>query len=218
MLEYNFNNMAKQQSPVDKYISEFPKESQDLLQQVRKLIHKHATDAIEGMGYGIPTYKLNGTNLVHFAGYKNHIGFYPGASGIAHFKKENSAYKYSKGAIQFPLNEPLPEKLIIKIITYRVTQNILKHAVKTCKNGHTYTKTTNCLTCPICEKERKPKTGFMQILSAPAMRALEQANIKTIKQLSKKTEQELLSLHGFGPSSIKKLKPILKEAGLSLKK
>lgn len=214
--------MAKQQSPVDKYISGFPKETQDLLQQVRKLIHKHATDATEGMGYGIPTYKLNGTNLVHFAGYKNHIGFYPGASGIEHFKNEISVYKNSKGAIQFPLNEPLPGKLIVKIIIYRVTQNILKHAVKdkvkTCKNGHSYTKTTDCPTCPICEKARKPKTGFMQVLSAPAIRALEQANIKTLKQLIKKTEKELLSLHGFGPSSIKKLKPLLKEAGLSLKK
>lgn len=213
--------MAKQQSPVDKYISGFPKETQDLLQQVRKLINKYATNATEGMGYGIPTYKLNGTNLVHFAGYKNHIGLYPGASGIEHFKKEISVYKNSKGAIQFPLNEPLPEKLIVKIITYRVTQNILMKAVKsnvkTCKNGHSFTKTTDCPTCPVCEKERKPKTGFMQVLSAPAIRALEQANIKTLKQLSKKTEKELLSLHGFGPSSIKKLIPLLKEAGLSLK-
>ncbi len=214
--------MAKLQSEVDKYIAEFPRETQQILQQVRTLIKKHATDAIEGIGYGIPTYKLNGTNLVHFAGYKNHIGFYPGASGIEHFKKEISAYKNSKGAIQFPLNEPLPENLIVKIIIFRVTQNILKKAaksnVKTCQNGHSFTKTTDCPTCPICEKERKPQHGFMQALGAPAIRALEQANIKTLKQLSKKSEKELLSLHGFGPSSIKKLIPLLKEAGLSLKK
>jgi len=215
--------MAKLQSAVDNYIAGFPKETQQILQQVRSLIKKHATDATEGMGYGIPTYKLNGTNLVHFAGYKSHIGFYPGASGIKHIKKEILVYKHSKGAVQFPLNEPLPEKLIVKIITYRVTQNILKQAaiksnVKTCKNGHTYTKTTDCPTCPICEKERKPKAGFMSVLGSPAIRALEGANIKTLKQLSKKTEKELLSLHGFGPSSIKKLMPLLKEAGLNFKK
>lgn len=94
----------------------------------------------------------------------------------------------------------------------------VKSNVKTCKNGHSYTKTSDCPTCPICEKERKPKNGFMQVLGTPAIRALEQANIKTLKQLSKKSEKELLSLHGFGPSSIKKLIPLLKEAGLSLKK
>lgn len=214
--------MAKLQSAVDKYIAEFPKETQQILQQVRTLIKKHATDAVEGMGYGIPTYKLNGTNLVHFAAYKNHIGFYPGATGIEHFKKEVSVYKNSKGAIQFPLNEPLPEKLIVKIIIFRVTQNILKKAAKsntkTCKNGHSYTKTTDCPTCPICEKARKPQKGFMSVLGSPAIRALEGVNIKTLKQLSKKSEKELLSLHGFGPSSIKKLKPLLEEAGLSLKK
>lgn len=213
--------MAKQQTLVDKYISGFPKDTQVVLQQIRTLIRNAAVDATETMSYGIPTFVLNG-NLVHFAGYKNHIGFYPGPSGIEHFAKEITAYKNSKGAIQFPLNEPLPEKLITKIVTYRVTQNILKLAakskVRTCKNGHPFTKTSDCPTCPICEKERKPKAGFMSVLGAPAIRALEGANIKTLKQLSKKTEKELLALHGFGPSSIAKLKPILKQEGLSFKK
>jgi uncharacterized protein YdhG (YjbR/CyaY superfamily) len=213
--------MAKQQTLVDKYISGFPKDTQVVLQQMRTLIRNAAVDATETMSYGIPTFVLNG-NLVHFAGYKNHIGFYPGPSGVEHFAKEIKAYKNSKGAIQFPLNEPLPEKLITKIVTYRVTQNILKLAtkskVRTCKNGHPFTKTSDCPTCPICEKERKPKAGFMSVLGAPAIRALAGAKIKTLKQLSKKTEKELLALHGFGPSSIAKLNPLLEQEGLSFKK
>jgi predicted RecB family nuclease len=89
--------------------------------------------------------------------------------------------------------------------------------LKTCKKGHVFYKSTDCPTCPVCEEERKPEDNFHSVLSAPARRALENAGIKTLKQLSKYTEAELLELHGMGPGSIPKLKIALKDSGLSFK-
>lgn len=108
---------------VDTYISTFPKNIQILLQSIRKTIQKSAPDAEETIKYGIPTYVLHG-NLVHFGGYKNHIGFYPAPSGISTFKDKLSAYKTAKGSVQFPIDKPLPVELITKIIKYRVKENL----------------------------------------------------------------------------------------------
>jgi predicted RecB family nuclease len=93
-----------------------------------------------------------------------------------------------------------------------------KKTLKTCKNGHQFYKSSDCPTCPICENERKPKDNFLSLIGAPARRALENKGIKTVDQLSKYTEEEILSLHGMGPSSIPKLKKALAENGLSFKK
>lgn len=108
---------------VDEYISQFPKDARKILQELRKIIKNNAPDSKEMINYGIPTYKLNG-NLVHFAGFKNHIGFYPTPSGIDKFKDKLSKYKLSKGTIQFPINESLPVNLIIDIILFRVNENL----------------------------------------------------------------------------------------------
>ena len=89
--------------------------------------------------------------------------------------------------------------------------------LRICKQGHRYYKSTDCPTCPVCENEKKPGTGFLSILSAPARRALESKEIKTLKQLSGFTEKEILALHGIGKSSIPKLKAALREKGLSFK-
>lgn len=110
---------------IDEYIAMFPKDIQDRLTQLRDTIHKAAPDAEEAISYAIPTFKLNG-NLVHFAAFKNHIGFYPAPSGTEAFKKELSPYKAAKGSIQFPLNEPLPLTLITKIVKFRVKDNLSK--------------------------------------------------------------------------------------------
>lgn len=106
----------------DSYIAGFPQDTQRLLNEMRRTIRAAAPAAQEKISYGIPTFTL-GRNLVHFAAYDHHIGFYPGASGIKAFQQELSAYKTAKGSVQFPLDQPLPLLLIGKIVTYRVKEN-----------------------------------------------------------------------------------------------
>ena len=115
----------KIQSSIDEYISAFPKDIQGKLREMRAVIHETAPEAEEKISYQMPTFYLKG-NLVHFAAFKNHIGFYPVPTGIEKFKKELSAYKTSKGAVQFPLDQPLPVDLIRKIVKFRVAENVKK--------------------------------------------------------------------------------------------
>lgn len=110
----------------DEYISNFPKETQILLQEVRKTVKNVAPQAIESISYGMPAYKLNGKALVYFAGYKNHIGFYATPTGHAEFIEELAKYKQGKGSVQFPLNEPMPLDLITKIVKFRVSEVLKK--------------------------------------------------------------------------------------------
>lgn len=110
---------------IDAYIKNFPLLIRKKLMQMKELIGENAPSATEAIKYGMPTFVLNG-NLVHFAAFKNHIGFYPAPSAIEKYKKEISKYKWSKGAIQFPIYQSLPEKLIIKIVKYRVAENLKK--------------------------------------------------------------------------------------------
>jgi uncharacterized protein YdhG (YjbR/CyaY superfamily) len=107
---------------IDEYIKGFPEDVQEKLESLRKLIRKTASAATEKISYRMPTFYLNG-NLVHFAAHKSHIGFYPTPSGITKFNKELSRYETSKGAVQFPLTEPLPLELIKKIVEFRVQEN-----------------------------------------------------------------------------------------------
>ncbi|MEJ2241219.1 MAG: DUF1801 domain-containing protein [Candidatus Bathyarchaeota archaeon] len=108
---------------IDEYIIKFPPNVQNILQKIRQLIKDLAPKAKETISYQIPTFKLNG-NLVHFAAYKNHIGFYPTPSAIKEFKKELSIYKLGKGTIQFPINQPIPYDLIKKIVKFRINENL----------------------------------------------------------------------------------------------
>lgn len=114
---------------IDEHIANFPRDVQEILEKVRATIRKAAPDAEETINYGIPTFTLEG-NLVHFAGFKNHIGFYPTPSGIEKFKKELSVYKGAKGSVKFPLDEPIPYALIGKIVKFRVKENLAKAEVK----------------------------------------------------------------------------------------
>lgn len=114
---------------IDAYIATFPASTQALLQQMRTTIAKAAPKAEEAISYGMPTFKLQG-NLVHFAGYKNHIGFYPAPSGIVSFAEDLKKYQTSKGAIQFPIDEKLPLALVTKIVKFRVKENTEKAAAK----------------------------------------------------------------------------------------
>ena len=116
---------ASNSASIDAYIATFPPEVQALLQQMRQTIQKAAPKATEAISYQIPTFRLQG-NLVHFAGFKKHIGFYPGAAGIAAFQGELAGYKSAKGSVQFPLDQPLPLALVTKIVKFRVKQNLEK--------------------------------------------------------------------------------------------
>lgn len=107
---------------IDNYIKSYPKDVQAILEKVRAAIKKSAPMAEETISYRIPTFKLNG-NLVHFGAFKNHIGFYPTSSGIAKFKDVLSGYKCSRGAVQFPIDKPMPLRLISKIVAFRVSEN-----------------------------------------------------------------------------------------------
>lgn len=107
---------------IDEYILQYPPEIQEILKSLRKVIKDTAPNAEEKISYRMPTFVLNG-NLVHFAAYKNHIGFYPTPSGIKTFQQELSRYKTSKGAVQFPIGKPIPYELISQIVKYRVAEN-----------------------------------------------------------------------------------------------
>lgn len=114
---------------IEEYIARFPREVQDILQKIRSVIAKVAPEAEEAIKYQIPTFVLNG-NLVHFAAFQKHIGFYPTPSGIEEFKDELSAYETAKGSVQFPLDKPVPFALIKKIVTFRVKEARAKPAAK----------------------------------------------------------------------------------------
>lgn len=115
---------------IDEYISGFPKDVQEVLQTVRTTIKQAAPEAEETISYAIPTFTLKETNLVHFAGFKNHIGFYPAPTGSEAFKEELSAYKTGKGSVQFPLNKPMPLELITRIVEFRVKETSEKAGKK----------------------------------------------------------------------------------------
>ena len=114
---------------IDAYIAAFPTDIQAVLRQIRSVIREAAPDAKEKISYGMPTFDLKG-NLVHFAAFKNHYGFYPTSSGIAEFQEALSAYEGSKGAVRFPMDQPLPLDLIRKIVKFRVRENLERAEAK----------------------------------------------------------------------------------------
>jgi len=119
------NSSNKKFKNIDEYIQSHPKDVQKILMEIRKTVKKAAPKAKEKISYGMPAFTQNG-NLVYFAAFKNHIGFYPLPSGINSFKKELSTYKTSKGAIQFPIDKPMPLSLITKIVKFRVKEDMTK--------------------------------------------------------------------------------------------
>ena len=192
-------------SEVTHYITNCPQQCQEKLHQLRAFIRNAVPEAEEVISYQMPAYKYHGM-LVYFAGYEKHIGFYPTGSGIKHFESMLSDYKFSKGTIQFKLDQDLPFDLIEQIIAFRVAENLNKAEKKklhTCANGHNFKKSSECRVCPICEKEKKSTNTFLNKFSAPARRALEKEGITTLEKLAFYKPEQLLLLHGFGPSSLK---------------
>ena len=117
---------------IDEYIATFPEEIQEKLEKLRATIKASAPGAEEKISYQMPAFVLKG-NLVYFAAYKNHIGFYPTSSGIQAFKQELSVYEGAKGSIKFPIEKPLPLELISKIVKFRVAENLKKAEQKSAK-------------------------------------------------------------------------------------
>jgi uncharacterized protein YdhG (YjbR/CyaY superfamily) len=107
---------------IPEYIARFPEQVRGILEELRRVIKETAPEAEEAISWGMPTFRLHG-NLVHFAGYKHHIGFYPGSSAIDAFREELPPYKHSKGTLQFPIDKPVPFDLVRKIVRYRVKEN-----------------------------------------------------------------------------------------------
>ena len=122
----------KQTAPknIDEYIAAFPDNVQEILQKIRTMIKKAAPSAEETISYKMPTFNLKGQYLIYFAAYKKHIGLYPVPTGDAEFNKEVSAYQTGKGTLQFPLDKPIPYKLISKIVKLKVEENLARAAAK----------------------------------------------------------------------------------------
>lgn len=112
--------MRERGTTIDLYIETFPEEVRPLLEQLRQTIHELVPEASETISYAIPTFRWKGKNLVHFAGYARHIGFYPGAATMAAFSQRLEGFKISKGTVQFPLNRPLPLDLVKEMVSFRL--------------------------------------------------------------------------------------------------
>lgn len=117
------NTSNRKFKDIDEYIRIFPPDVQKILEHLRTIIHENAPGAEEAISYGMPTFKLNG-NLVHFAAFEHHIGFYPTPSGIEAFEKELDPYKHAKGSIQFPLDKPIPYGLVKRVVQFRVKESL----------------------------------------------------------------------------------------------
>jgi uncharacterized protein YdhG (YjbR/CyaY superfamily) len=128
------NNEKTAPKTIDEYIAGFPEDVQAILQAIRQTIKAAAPNAEEAISYQMPTFKLKG-NLVHFAAFKNHIGFYPIPSGIEQFKEELAVFKQGKGSVQFPLDKPMPYDLIRRIVLFRVEEALAHAAAKGKKKG-----------------------------------------------------------------------------------
>jgi uncharacterized protein YdhG (YjbR/CyaY superfamily) len=109
---------------IDEYIASFPKDVQKIMEQLRKTIKAAAPEAGEKISYNMPTFTLNGTYLVYFAGWKTHIAFYGAPRGNAEFKEDLSVYETGQGTLKFPLDKPMPLDLITKIVKFRVAENL----------------------------------------------------------------------------------------------
>jgi len=172
---------------INAYIAASPKDIQKILEQVRLAVRKTAPGAEETISYGIPAFRYKGRVIIYFAGYKNHIGFYATPAGHIAFAKELSKYKQGRGSVQFPLDKPMPLKLIARMVKFRVQQ-----------------------------QDEKQINYFPQ-LSAPARRALQNNGLKTLQDLAKYSEAEILQFHGIGKTAIPAIQKVLKEKGFNFR-
>ena len=185
---------SKPVTTVDEYIAAFPKNVQQLLQQMRKCIKKAAPKAEESVSYGMPAYKYLGRPLIYFAGYEKHVGFYATPNGHAQFKKELSIYKQGKGSVQFPIDEALPLTLVGKIVQFRVQENEARAAAKPLKplKPSKPLKPLEPLKPlqPIQPSLTDPVSAYMAQLNHP-LKAEAEALRSIIKKVSKKLSERI---------------------------
>jgi uncharacterized protein YdhG (YjbR/CyaY superfamily) len=172
---------------IDAYIAAFPEDVQKILEKVHLTVIKAAPVAEGTISYGMPAFRYKDRVIIYFAGHKNHIGFYATPTGHAAFAKELSKYKQGRGSVQFPQDKPMPLDLIARMVKFRVRQQDQK------------------------------EIDFLPRLSAPARRALQNNGIKTLKDLAKYTEAEILQFHGIGKTAIPVLQKALKQKGFNFR-
>jgi uncharacterized protein YdhG (YjbR/CyaY superfamily) len=189
------------------YISQFPAEVRRKLIQMRALIRKEVPEVEEVIAYGVAAFRLAGSPLVYIAGFKKHVSFFPTSSGIRAFREELSGLKTSTGTVQFSLEQPLPLALLREMVRFRVRE----------LNKNQKSVGRKCDTQTVANFDYSRLHEDLRVLPKPAQRALIHAGLLDPKKISKKTEEELLSLHGFGPSSLPMLRSILKNYTQELK-
>lgn len=211
---------------VAKYLDYWPAPQKKILIIVRDCIKKAAPEGEDVMSYAMPAVLFDGKR-VWYGGWEHHYSIYV-PQVMAQYKNELKQYKTSKSAINFPWDEPVPVALITRIaqsvmaLPGKSAKAKLKSAKdpkskRVCKNGHTFYKSSDCPTCPQCEKAKMAAKPFFVELSAPARRALENAGITSANKLALYSRKAILNLHGMGPSSMPKLEAILKKEKLTFK-
>jgi len=191
---------------IDEYISAFPKPVRLKLAELRQTIKKAAPTATEAISYGIPTFKLQG-NLVHFAAYQKHIGFYPTSSPIRVFQTEIAKYEFSRGTIRFPIEQPLPLNLIKKIVAFRVKESLEKDGKKR----------MHIAGQKLTAKKTIAPGKLPESITGSAKKALTNKKIATAHDLTKYKISEVKEWHGVGPATISKMEKLLQKHGLQFK-
>lgn len=226
--------MAKKPiATVEEYISLSSADAKVHLRKLRRIIQKAVPGAQEAISYNIPAFRFHG-RLVWFAAWAHHYSLYFRPIVIAAFQKELKSYKMSKSAINIPLDTQPPVGLITKMVKSAAKKNLQAAELKTkqhikkskgtlnlCSRGHKFNRSSDCPVCPMCWAgyyRKRMQRDFPDDLATPALRALRDAKITKLSQLSKYTESEILKLHGLGPSALSKLRSALKAKGLAFYK
>ena len=188
------------------YIASFPPPVRARLNAMRAMIRKAVPRVTESISYGIAAFHVPEGHLVYIAGFKNHVSFFPTSSGIRAFKKELKGYKTSTGTVQFRLDQELPLPLLKRIVRFRLGELGAKRGAK-----------TKCDSAKVAEFDYSALAPQFRVLSKPAQRALINAGLTTLSRVAAKTEKQILELHGFGPSSLPRVRKALAERGLRFK-
>jgi uncharacterized protein YdhG (YjbR/CyaY superfamily) len=198
--------MARKKAGHTEYIAAFPAPVRRKLKEMHALIFKEVPEAQEAIRYGVAAFLLPEGPLVYIAGFKKHVSFFPTSSGVRAFQKELSSYKTSKGTIQFSLAAPLPIGLLRRIIRFRLEE------VQGKERGR-----SSCDSKGVSEFDYSKLAQELRILSRPAQRALINAGLFSPARIARKSEGDLLKLHGLGPTSMPVIRKVLAARALKLK-